>query len=150
MTFVAAVAPVTIPERVPADSAAMTATSVLERTPWTELADLARAAGRDDLADVAVRASRRDASVLAARSRRRPGAPAIGWSSLTTAELAVGRLIAEGLSNKEIAARLFISRYTVESHVRNALQKLGMTSRVQLAAEVINRLHAGDDRLFEF
>ena len=71
--------------------------------------------------------------------RRRPGVPAVGWSSLTRAELAVARLVAEGLSNKEIAARLVVSRYTVESHVRNALQKLGMTSRVQLAAEVIRR-----------
>ena len=46
----------------------------------------------------------------------------------------VARLIAEGLSNKEIGARLFISERTVESHVRNVLNKLGVNSRAQVAA----------------
>jgi DNA-binding NarL/FixJ family response regulator len=49
-------------------------------------------------------------------------------------ELEVVRLVAEGLSNKEIGRRLFISERTVESHVRNILNKLGVTSRAQIAA----------------
>jgi predicted ATPase/DNA-binding CsgD family transcriptional regulator len=48
-------------------------------------------------------------------------------------EADVARLVAGGLSNKEIGARLFISERTVESHVRNILNKLGFNSRAQIA-----------------
>ncbi|MET7332037.1 LuxR C-terminal-related transcriptional regulator [Nonomuraea sp. NPDC005650] len=49
-------------------------------------------------------------------------------------EAEVARLVADGLSNKRIAARLFISEHTVDSHVRNILNKLGFNSRTQIAA----------------
>jgi DNA-binding NarL/FixJ family response regulator len=42
-------------------------------------------------------------------------------------------LVAEGLSNKQIGARLFISERTVDSHVRSILNKLGFNSRAQIA-----------------
>ncbi len=48
-------------------------------------------------------------------------------------EADVARLVAEGFSNKQIAARLFISERTVDSHVRSILNKLGFNSRVQIA-----------------
>lgn len=51
-------------------------------------------------------------------------------------EADVARLIVEGLSNKEIGARLFISERTVDSHVRNILNKLGFNSRAQIASWV--------------
>ena len=52
---------------------------------------------------------------------------------LGTREEEVGMLIAQGLSNKDIAARLFLSVRTVETHVHNLLNKLGVNSRTQVA-----------------
>ena len=48
-------------------------------------------------------------------------------------EAQVAELVAEGMSNKQIAARLFISERTVDSHVRGILNKLGFNSRAQIA-----------------
>ncbi len=84
-----------------------------------------------------------------APSRKRPGRPgragprtsrpALGWPSLTDAELPVVRLAAEGLTNAQIAARLFLSRYTVETHLKHAFAKLGVESRAELAALAASR-----------
>ena len=52
---------------------------------------------------------------------------------LGTREEEVGTLIAQGLSNKDIAARLFLSVRTVETHVHHLLNKLGVNSRTQIA-----------------
>src|SRR6266513_691971 len=60
------------------------------------------------------------------------GAPN-GVALLGKREAEVARLVAEGLSNKRIGARLFISERTVDSHVRNILNKLGFNSRAQIA-----------------
>ena len=54
-------------------------------------------------------------------------------SQLTPQELQVARYVAEGLSNKAIAAQLFLSPRTIDSHLRNVFAKLGITSRTQLA-----------------
>ena len=62
------------------------------------------------------------------------GSQAADAGVLGKREADVARLIAEGLSNKQIAARLFISRRTVDSHVRSILNKLGFNSRAQVAA----------------
>ena len=64
----------------------------------------------------------------------RPARAAAGWGSLTEAERSVALLVTEGLSNPAIATRLFVSRHTVESHLKHAYVKLGVSSRVQLAA----------------
>jgi len=52
---------------------------------------------------------------------------------LSRRELEIARLVADGLTNREIAARLFISNRTVETHVTNMLNKLGISTRTQLA-----------------
>ncbi|MGE3620254.1 MAG: cyclic nucleotide-binding domain-containing protein [Acidimicrobiia bacterium] len=58
-------------------------------------------------------------------------------SPLSPAELRVADLVAEGLSNPAIAERLYLSRYTVESHLKHIFGKLGLRSRVELAALVV-------------
>ena len=61
--------------------------------------------------------------------------PTSGWGALTPTERDVVRLVSEGLANKDIATRLFISPRTVESHLTHVYNKLGVSSRVQLVQE---------------
>ncbi|MFI5091687.1 MAG: response regulator transcription factor [Terriglobales bacterium] len=56
------------------------------------------------------------------------------YAQLTDRELEVAKLIARGLSNKEVAVRIRRSERTVESHVQHALGKLNMRSRTELGA----------------
>jgi DNA-binding NarL/FixJ family response regulator len=52
---------------------------------------------------------------------------------LTPQELQIAQLVAEGLSNREIGQRLYLSHRTVASHLYRMFPKLGITSRAQLA-----------------
>jgi DNA-binding NarL/FixJ family response regulator len=58
--------------------------------------------------------------------------PDTGWTALTPTEMRVARLVAQGLSNPDIAAELFLSRNTVQTHVSHILAKLGAASRVEI------------------
>ena len=62
---------------------------------------------------------------------------------MTRREREIIDLIAEGLSNKEIAARLHLATYTVKSHVHNILEKLALHSRLQIAAHA-HRMNRAD------
>ncbi len=55
-----------------------------------------------------------------------------GWAALTGSEVAVARLAAEGLTNREAASRLFVSHHTISGHLRSIYLKLGINSRVEL------------------
>ena len=78
-----------------------------------------------------------DAHALLGRLRSR-GRPRRG-GVLTDREQQVAALVAEGLSNGEIADRLYLSRKTASVHVSNILRKLGMSSRAEVAAWVARR-----------
>jgi DNA-binding CsgD family transcriptional regulator len=73
------------------------------------------------------------------RGRGERKRPSSGWGSLTPTELQVARLVAEGLTNPQIGQRMFISRTTVRTHMSSIFAKLGMSTRSELAAEVIRR-----------
>jgi DNA-binding CsgD family transcriptional regulator len=55
------------------------------------------------------------------------------WATLTKTERALAALVARGMTNRQVAERLFISRHTVDSHLRHIFLKLGINSRVGLA-----------------
>jgi len=61
------------------------------------------------------------------------------WESLTPAELRVVRQVSEGLTNKDIARALHLSRFTVETHLKHVFAKLGLSSRAALAAHAVRR-----------
>jgi DNA-binding CsgD family transcriptional regulator len=80
---------------------------------------------------------RANASERSPRRRRPRSAARFGWASLTAAELAVADRVANGRTNREVAAELFVSRHTVDSHLRHIYVKLGIASRVQLTRHVM-------------
>ncbi|HUB39321.1 MAG TPA: helix-turn-helix transcriptional regulator, partial [Streptosporangiaceae bacterium] len=65
--------------------------------------------------------------------------PLAGWHSLTGTEQGVACLVAEGLNNNQVAARMYISTHTVAHHLRQTFRKLSITSRVELARIVIEQ-----------
>ena len=90
-------------------------------------------------------------AVVGAIVRLRPGRPArpsggspnsspdrgaFGWLSLTDSEGGVADLVADGLTNREVANRLFVSPHTVDAHLRHIYRKLGIRSRVELTRVV--------------
>jgi non-specific serine/threonine protein kinase len=77
-----------------------------------------------------------EATAFGLEERAAPEAapPSVPAGQLSRREAEVAALVAEGMTNKEIGQRLFISERTVESHVLHILDKLGMGSRAQVAA----------------
>jgi DNA-binding CsgD family transcriptional regulator len=75
-----------------------------------------------------------------ASGRRGGGStPRYGWSSLTDTEHTVAELVAEGLTNGEAAARMFLSPHTIDFHLRQVFRKLDVGSRVELTRLILTR-----------
>jgi DNA-binding CsgD family transcriptional regulator len=72
-------------------------------------------------------------------ARGRRARPSYGWESLTPTELRVVDLAVLGRTTREIAEQLYISRNTVETHLKHIYRKLGVASRIQLAAAATRR-----------
>jgi DNA-binding NarL/FixJ family response regulator len=71
--------------------------------------------------------------------------PVSGWESLTDTEQAVAGLVAQGLNNGQVAARMYISTHTVAHHLRQAFRKLSIASRYELTRIVIEQAAGGAD-----
>jgi DNA-binding CsgD family transcriptional regulator len=82
--------------------------------------------------------ARRELRKLGARAevRGRAAAADSGIGSLTAREREISELITQRMTNKEIAAHLFLSEKTIESHIRNVFNKLGASSRVEVARAI--------------
>jgi DNA-binding NarL/FixJ family response regulator len=102
------------------------------------VATIRAALGDDDFdrawADGA-RLSMEEAIAYVRRGRGERKRPPTGWAALTPTERDVVRLLREGLANRDIASRLFVSPRTVETHLTHIYTKLGLKSRVQLVQE---------------
>jgi DNA-binding CsgD family transcriptional regulator len=75
-----------------------------------------------------------------ARRGKRPERTAVGWASLTPTERAVAGEVARGLSNRQVADRLFVSPRTVESHLSHVFAKVGLQTRTELALELSRQI----------
>jgi DNA-binding NarL/FixJ family response regulator len=93
-----------------------------------DLAATLSALGREEAA--AVERARASAALAGLAGTREDG-------PVTAREREVLRLLAEGLTNREIAARLVLSEHTVHRHVANILRKLGLSSRTAAATEAV-------------
>lgn len=100
-----------------------------------ELYDMLRAAMRDEAPVSPALVGRLLSAVRDAG--RTPAVPSTPEADLSRRELEVLRLVADGLSNKEVGTVLSITEGTVKNHVHNALNKLGMENRIQAAAYIV-------------
>ncbi|MCA1845870.1 MAG: LuxR C-terminal-related transcriptional regulator, partial [Actinobacteria bacterium] len=80
-----------------------------------------------------------DAVAYAERGRGERKRPSSGWAGLTPMERQVVDLVAEGLRNTEIAARLFVAPSTIKTHLAHAFAKLGVSTRAELAVLAARR-----------
>ncbi|HWC66630.1 MAG TPA: LuxR C-terminal-related transcriptional regulator, partial [Acidimicrobiales bacterium] len=109
--------------------------------------DWARQLATENLDDVAAEQASTDgqnldwqaAATYARRARGERKRPRHGWASLTPTEEQVVTLIADGLTNAQIAAQLLMARSTVKTHLAHIFDKLGVTTRAQLAGKAARR-----------
>jgi DNA-binding CsgD family transcriptional regulator len=74
------------------------------------------------------------------RHWRQEDRPVEGWKSLTETERRIAEAVSDGLTNRQVGVRLFLSRHTVDFHLRHVFCKLGITSRSELTLVAIEQL----------
>jgi predicted ATPase/class 3 adenylate cyclase/DNA-binding CsgD family transcriptional regulator len=84
----------------------------------------------------------REAAAYAGRARGERQRPSHGWAALTPTELRVVALVADGLTNPQVAERLLMGRATVKTHLDHVFTKTGLHSRTELVAAYVRR-HPG-------
>lgn len=104
-----------------------------------QLYDMLRAVMRNEAPVSPALAGRLLAELRDGAASRRGSAAAQPEPLITRRELEILKLVAEGLSNKEIGRKLVITEGTVKNHVHNALEKLHLENRIQAAAYVVRR-----------
>ncbi|MCA1699684.1 MAG: LuxR C-terminal-related transcriptional regulator, partial [Actinobacteria bacterium] len=114
-----------------------------EHETWEQVEEDVRAAlGGDAFAAAwaeGLKLSIDEAVGYASRARGKRKRPARGWDSLTPTEVEVVRHAAGGLTNPQIGERMFVARGTVKAHLSHIFDKLGISSRSELAAEATKR-----------
>jgi len=76
--------------------------------------------------------------------RDRASRPLLGLAGLTDTERAIADLVAQGLTNRQIAERVFVSRHTVDFHLRSIFRKVDVTSRIDLTRQIIGQAQLRD------
>ena len=89
--------------------------------------------GAPPVASVAVTDADTDADARPATNRSFDPSLMTGWTDLTDTERTVAELVARGMTNKQAGRLMFVSRHTVDYHLRRVFKKLGLNSRVELA-----------------
>jgi predicted ATPase/DNA-binding NarL/FixJ family response regulator len=114
-----------------------------EHETWEQVGEAVRATLGDDAFAAAwaegLKLSIDEAVGYASRARGKRKRPARGWESLTPTEVEVVCHAARGLTNPQIAERMFVARATVKAHLSHIFAKLGISSRSELAAEATKR-----------
>jgi DNA-binding NarL/FixJ family response regulator len=116
------------------------ARALAERSPEVAVAEATAALEAFERLQAARHADAAGALLRSLGAPVRTGPKGIG--ALTRREAEILQLLGAGLSNPEIAERLYITRKTVETHVSNLLAKLGLRNRAEAAAFATRRISA--------
>ncbi|MEY2454856.1 MAG: hypothetical protein QOD92_4430 [Acidimicrobiaceae bacterium] len=76
-------------------------------------------------------------TIRAVARHPRRNRPVEGWQSLTGTERQVALLVAEGLTNAQVGQRIFLSRHTIDFHLRQIFRKFNVHSRVAMTRRVL-------------
>jgi DNA-binding CsgD family transcriptional regulator len=73
------------------------------------------------------------------KTARQLDGPRTGWTSLTATEEQVAEAVSQGLTNRQVGNRLYMSPHTVDSHLRHIYWKIGINSRIELTRLLVER-----------